>query len=68
METNKISFVNADNNTIINEKHIRWVKKMANCLEVCSKSVGCNISIGDTHKICKMNNPDSYAKLNAYFE
>jgi hypothetical protein len=65
MENNQI-FIKADDNVLINKKYIRWIKKMNDCLEVCSKSTGCNIENGDTHKICKMNNPDSYVKLN-YF-
>jgi hypothetical protein len=66
--TNKISYLKADDNKIINEKCIRWVKKMSNCLEVCTRSSGCNIDAGQTHKICKSNNPDSYEKLNRLFE
>ena len=57
-----------DNNRIINEKYIRWVKKMDECLDVCMKSTGCNKYDGSTHKICKINNPDSYNKLNKHFE
>ena len=64
----KTTFLKADNNIIINETAIRWVKKMGDCLEVCSKPVGCDINSGDTHKICKMNNLDSYHKLNKFFE
>jgi len=60
-----VSYIKTDNNKIINETHIRWVKKLNNCLEVCTKSTGC--SIGDTHRICKLNTPDSYDKLNANF-
>jgi hypothetical protein len=41
---------------------------MSDCLEVCIKSTGCNVKNGDTHKICKINNPDSYNKLNKHFE
>ena len=58
-------YLKIDNNKIINEKHIKWVKKMNDCLEVCTKSIGC--SIFDTHRICKSNTPDSYDKLNAHF-
>ena len=43
----------------------REFKKMDECLSVCTKSTGCYI--GDTHKICKLNNLDSYNKLNNYF-
>ena len=63
------SYIKADGNRIINEKYIRWVKKMDECLAVCAKFEGCDIEYGyDTHKICKINNPDSYNKLNKYFE
>lgn len=67
MENNKVSYIKTDDNKIINEKCIRWVKKMNDCLEVCSKSDGCSGGV-DTHKICKYNNLSSYTKLNRYFE
>ena len=68
MENNKISYLKTDNNTIINEKHIRWVMKMHDCLEVCTKTTGCSVKEEDTHKICKLNNADSYSALNKHFE
>ena len=40
MEDNKTSYLKTDDNKIVNEKHIRWVKKMSECLEVCTKSIG----------------------------
>jgi hypothetical protein len=53
----------------INEKCIQWVRKMDECLDVCTKSTGCSLRSGvDTHKICKINNSDSYNKLNKHFE
>lgn len=68
MENNKSTvYLKTDNNKIINQNHIRWVKKMNECLEVCTKSVGCS-SNDDTHKICKFNNLDSYNTLNKHFE
>jgi len=67
MESNQ-SYIKADDNKIINESQIRWVKKMSECLEVCTRSFGCDIGIGNTHKICKINNPESYNKLNKKFE
>ena len=66
MEDSKVSYLKTDDNKIINEKQIRWVKKMSECLEICSKSDGCTVKM-DTHKICKSNNPDSYAKLDRLF-
>ena len=69
MENIKTVYFKTDDNRIINENCIRWVKKMSDCLEVCIKISGCNLEDNkDTHKICKLNNPDSYNKLNEYFE
>jgi len=67
MENNKTLYIKTDDNTIINENYIRWVKKMNDCLEVCVKSRGCTAGTIETHKICKINNMDSYNKLNRYF-
>ena len=66
---NKNIYIKTDNNTIINEKSIKWIKKMNkkmdDCLAVCTKSNGCYMK--ETHLICKINNVDSYNKLNKYF-
>jgi hypothetical protein len=67
MEENKNSFIKADNNRVVNEKFIRWIQKIDQCLEVCSKMEGCAIGTG-TSTICKLNNPDSYEKLNKLFD
>jgi hypothetical protein len=66
-ESNKISYIKLDDNKIINENCIRWVKKMDDCLVVCAITTGCSIH-HNTHKICKMYNLDSYNKLNKNFE
>jgi hypothetical protein len=68
MENNKITYIKTDENKIINEKCIRWIQKMGDCLEVCTKITGCSVKSGDTHRICKLNNLDSYNKLNKHFE
>jgi len=65
MENNKISYIKTDSGIIINEKCIRLVKKMDECLAVCLKQNGCRIN--DTHKICKLNNLESYLYLNKNF-
>lgn len=64
------TYIKTDDNKIINEKCIRWVKKMGDCLEVCTKSTGCSWQPRDkdTHTICKLNNLHSYDKLNKHFE
>ena len=60
-------YIKTDDNKMINEQCIRWVKKMGDCLEVCTKSNGCR-PLQDTHRICKLNSLDSYNKLNKHFE
>ena len=67
MENNKVSYIKTDDNKVINDKCIKWVKKMNDCLEICTKSNGCSGN-NDTHKICKINSLDSYKKLNRFFE
>jgi hypothetical protein len=63
--TDNLQFIKVDNNTIINIKTIRWVKKMDECLAVCNKSDGCTKYT--IHTLCKVNNNDSYNLLNKYF-
>jgi len=65
---NKTSFLKTDDNRVINEKYIIWVHKFSECLAVCTKSTGCNVQNKDTHTICKLNNLDSYNKLNDHFQ
>ena len=64
------NYIKTDDNKIINESWIRWVKKLGDCLEVCTKNGGCSVEprYKDTHTICKLNNLNSYNKLNAHFE
>ena len=64
---NNTSYVKTDDNKIINEKQIRWVKKLNECLEVCTKSDGCIVG-KNTHSICRLNNLESYNRLNKFFE
>ena len=65
---NKQTYIKTDNNKGVNEKCIKWVKKIGECLEVCTKSTACNVKSGDTNTICKSHNLDSYNKLNKHFE
>jgi hypothetical protein len=68
MENTEPHFIKSDDNKIINVNCIRWVKKIDECLHVCNKQTGCSIHLTDVHKICKLNNPNSYERLNKYFE
>jgi hypothetical protein len=67
MEKKSNGYIETDENKVINEKHIRWIEKMNECLEVCTKVNGC-IARKNTHRICKLYTPDSYNKLNRLFE
>jgi hypothetical protein len=67
MEENQNVYIKVDDNKAINEKCIKWIKKMGDCLEVCTKSNGCQMQ-KDTHTICKFHTPNSYNKLNTLFE
>ena len=64
---NSNSYCKTDENKVINERHIRWINKMNDCLEVCTKGNGCTKG-KDTHRICKLYTPDSYNKLNSLFD
>ena len=65
----KDSYIKTDNNKVINEKYIRWIHQhMNDCFEVCTRSDGCSIENGNTHKVCKFNSPTSYNKLNNLFD
>jgi hypothetical protein len=66
MDNNENSYIKVDGNRILNKKCIRWVKKMDECMEICSLLNGCyNDNI---LKVCKINNLDSYNQLNKHFE
>jgi hypothetical protein len=67
MENNNNPFIKTDDDKILNIKCIRWVKKMDECLQICTRSNGCRSGI-DTHKVCKINNEDSYKRLNRFFD
>ena len=61
-----MNYIKTDDNMIVNEKHIRWVKKMDECLKICTLQTGC--ANNQTQIVCKLNNNDSYSKLNKYFD
>ena len=58
MDDSKNNYIKVDDNKVINEKCIKWIKKMDECLAVCTKSNGCYIK--DTHKVCKINNDNTF--------
>ena len=67
MNNNEVSYIKTDNNKIINENSIKWIQKINNCLEVCTKSTGCTAG-NDTHKICNYHSVKSYEKFDKFFK
>ena len=67
MEKEPISYISTDDGKIINERHIIWIKKMNNCLEICSKKFGC-YGKSDTDSVCREFSLKSFNKLNNNFK
>jgi len=65
-DDNDNSYIKINNNMIINKKCIRWVKKMDECLEICTLLNGCYSD--NSFKLCKINNLESYTELNKHFK
>ena len=59
-------FIKIDGDKILNLNSIKWVKRINECMEICMKGDGCYV--GDTHKLCKVNTPESYEKINKHFQ
>jgi hypothetical protein len=66
MNNTKEDYIKIDENKISNVKFIRWMKKMDECIRICSITTGCTED--NLQPVCKLNNNDSYNKLNKYFE
>lgn len=63
------NFVKSTGNKLINTKYIRWMKKMDDCIYICSMMNGCNtMNNNNLHQVCKEINNDSYNKLNEFFK
>jgi len=63
----KENFIKTDDNKVVNQECIRWVKKMNKCMQVCTKPDGCILKL-TTQTVCKNKNEESYNKLNELFE
>jgi hypothetical protein len=66
MDNKENSYIKINDNTILNKNCIRWVKKMNECLEICSLSTGCYND--NTMKVCKKDNLKDYNELNRHFQ
>lgn len=58
-------FVKTDGDKIVSVKHIQWIKKMDECMELCTTSKMCFTRgpFKNTHSVCKSVNPRSYKQL-----
>ena len=65
--TDTTTYIKADNNIVVNEKYIRWIKKIDECMNICSRMNGCDVTDGSL-RVCKLYNPTSYNKLNTLFQ
>ena len=61
------NFLSIDDSILINERCVRWVKKMDECMYVCDKLYGCK-DIYETYKICKETNPMNYEVWSQKFQ
>jgi hypothetical protein len=48
-------FIRVNDDTIIAKAHIVWIKQLNDCLEICTKKIGCTVG-EDTHRSCDKNN------------
>lgn len=65
---NKDTYIKTDENVVVNEKYIRWIKKVDECMEICSRFNGCSLETSKHNlRVCKLNNPDSYKRMEQLF-
>lgn len=67
---NKCNFIKINENTIINENYIQWMKQIGDCIYMCNKVYGCDEgTLYGTHKVCKGgDNHKSYVKIEKHFK
>lgn len=62
-----MTLVKTDKQVLLNLQYMRWIAFDGQCFEVCTKSNGCH-KFKDTHGICKLNSPDSFAKIEELYK
>jgi hypothetical protein len=69
MENNCQELIKMEDGLVLNIRNIRWIKKIHNCMYICSKDNGNNIST--SHVICnykdKKENEKTFEKFNIMF-
>ncbi len=58
-------YIRTDNGTLIHERAILWMRRVEECIHLCSRTVGCSEHPvqGNTHRICKDFSPETYNRL-----
>ena len=67
MENNCQELIKMDDGLVLNIRNIRWIKKVHDCMYICSKDNGNNIST--SHVICnsREKNEKTFEKFNIMF-
>jgi hypothetical protein len=62
-------FIKFNDGLVLNKNHIRWIKKIHDCMYICTKSGGCSASARSTHVICSSNEnqKNDFDKLDQMF-
>jgi len=66
VQTTVSEFILCDGDRLINTNHIRWIQRMYETMEICTKQTGCTLG-RDTIKVSKLLHPQSYSRLNMMF-
>jgi hypothetical protein len=68
-EERNTDFIIFDDGLVLNKNHIRWIKKIHDCMYICTKSSGCSESARSSHVICSSNENQKkdFDKINQIF-
>lgn len=63
-------YVKTDNNLLLSSAHIKWVKQMDECMEICADMHYCTAKgpFKNTYSVCKVLNPKSYKNLKDLYD
>jgi hypothetical protein len=63
------TFIKINDDTLVNQNYIQWMKQVGDCIYICNKVYGCDEkSLYGTYKICKSgDNFKSYSILKKKF-
>jgi hypothetical protein len=59
-------FLCTDDDIAVNENNIVWVKRIRNCMHICTNTNGCIVK-KNTHPVCQDFQPESFARLENLF-